>query len=102
MKRKVASRKFKRTCCICNRSFKKGDVYYSHRSVVTYGKLIDAHEFLRCAKCKYKNEKREDRFKEFIKNCHHPITEEVWSPIPGESHLLQPDHLECTICGKWL
>lgn len=104
MKRKIASRKLKRTCSQCNCGFEKGDVYYVDRRVLpTYDEIISL-EYTYCAKCKYRNNAHKSRFKRFIESesCKHPVREEVWSTIPGESHLLQPDHMECTVCGEWL
>lgn len=58
MKRKVASRKLKRTCVYCNKNFVKGDVYYLKRIVIKfYGKLA-ADEYLSCSRCKYENERK--------------------------------------------
>jgi hypothetical protein len=103
VKRKIASRKLKRTCNECNRSFIKGDVYYIRRKVFDdYGGLgIIAFEFLECPKCRYKKVKHAERFEKFKPNCHHPIFHEVWSYIPGE-YVMQPDHDECDVCGEWL
>ena len=59
MKRLVASRKLQRNCLYCNKSFKKGDVYYKHRVVTdeTYfaSKInLFTSEHLICARCEYK------------------------------------------------
>jgi len=101
MKRKVSSRKLKRLCIYCNCNFKKGDVYYKKREVGFEFDSMFSFEYLVCAKCKYKKEQRMSRFHNFTDKCHHPITEEVFSYIPGES-VMQPDHTECKICGKWV
>ncbi|EIJ79143.1 hypothetical protein PB1_16339 [Bacillus methanolicus PB1] len=103
MKRRVASRRLKRKCQTCGREFKKGDVYYKHREVIfdfDFAEII-AFEFIQCPKCKYKHDSHNDRFERFKSRCHHPITHEVWSYIPGEA-VMQPDHDECLICGKWV
>lgn len=100
MKRKIASRKLKRKCGCCNKGFKKGEVYYLHRKVVAIFGEVDAWEYLECPKCKYKNEEREKRFKEFRKTCKHPISDTVWSLIPGEDFAMEPDYEECLICGQ--
>jgi hypothetical protein len=103
MKKKVASRRLKRTCDQCKCKFKKGDVYYVDRRVF-FDEEIVSFEYTYCAKCNYRNKSHLTRFQRFIdsESCKHPITDEVWSPIPGDTHLLQPDHLECEICGKWI
>ncbi len=85
---------------MCNRSFKKGDIYYKHRTVIS-GYEILAYEYLECPKCRYKQESQEKRFNLFKTKCHHPIVSEEWSFIPGET-VMQPDHDECVICGEWL
>ncbi|MFB7302588.1 hypothetical protein [Heyndrickxia sporothermodurans] len=82
MKRKVASRKLKRTCCQCDQCFKKGDVYYLKRFVFSYGKYVSANENIYCPKCKYRNESSRKRYEAFKPICHHPVVNEVWSTIP--------------------
>lgn len=108
MKRKIASRKLKRTCIQCNCSFKKGDFYYVDRhfyeDIDHYGDVeIIAFDNVYCSRCNHKNEKHILRFNSFIhsEKCHHPIKEEIWTPIPGEA-VMQPDHTECRICGEYL
>jgi hypothetical protein len=106
MKIKIASRKLKRTCCSCCCSFKKGDTYYINRVVYAdyeshKGLDVITHEYLMCPKCKYKQEQHKTRFEQFKTKCHHPITDEKWSYIPGEA-VMQPDHDECLICGAWI
>ncbi|MFD2210701.1 hypothetical protein ACFSMW_13405 [Virgibacillus halophilus] len=102
MKREIASRKLKRKCGICSLGFKKGDVYYRQRKVYAANDEISAYEYTLCPRCKYKKSESLKRFIAFIEKCHHPITDEVWSTIPGESAVMQPDHVECMICGEWL
>jgi hypothetical protein len=106
MKRLIASRKLKRTCYSCDCGFKKGDVYYIKRFVYTdfechEGLDIIAYEYLVCPKCQYKQEHHKERLEQFKSKCHHPITDEKWSYIPGEV-VMQPDHDECLICGEWV
>jgi len=106
VKRKIASRKLKKTCANCNCSFTKGNVYYVKRKVFVIGGTFNkselfAYEVVICPKCKYKSKRHVERFESFKGKCHHPIVEEVWSTIPGEI-IMQPDHDECVICGKWL
>lgn len=101
MKRKIASRRLKRHCISCNKSFEKGDVYYLKRVVFEeFGEVI-AYEYLVCPKCKYKKEKHKNRFMVFLSNgkCKHPVTEEIWRTIPGEDYVKEPSHTECSICG---
>lgn len=100
MKRKIASRKLKRTCAFCNKNFKKGEVYYLHRNVIAIDEFIEAYEYLECPKCRYKSKERARRFKEFKKTCEHPISDTVWSLIPGEDVAMEPDYEECLICGQ--
>jgi hypothetical protein len=108
VKRLVASRKLQRNCLYCNKSFKKGDVYYKHRVVTdeTYfaSKInLFTSEHLICARCEYKKKEHVKRQEKFKKNCAHPkkFIQEIWSYIPGES-IMQPDHLECSLCGTIL
>lgn len=104
MKRKIASRKLKRTCTCCDKSFVKDDVYYLKRMVFKdyYEDEIIAYEYLTCARCKYENERSSERHKRFIESgkCHHPVTDEIWTTIAGEEHVKEPSHTECLICGK--
>lgn len=99
MKRKVTSRRLKRTCIYCDCNFNKGDVYYKKRQVYSDFEGVIATEFLVCPKCKYKQEQSKQRFYNFVDKCHHPIKTEVWDYIPGEC-VMQPDHTECVICGQ--
>lgn len=102
MKRKVASRKLKRTCIYCDKSFVKGNVYYLKRVVHQLFDEITAYEYIACPRCKYEQRRKEKRFKKFVTSgkCKHPKIEEVWSPMAGESHLLEPSHDECLVCGE--
>ena len=102
LKRKVASRKLKRTCIGCNKSFVKGDVHYVERKVFAeFGEII-AVEYVYCAKCKYHDENHVRRFKEFKKSgsCRHPVRDLVWQIIFGEDYAMEPSHEECLICGE--
>ena len=105
MKRLIATRKLKRTCEGCGKSFKKGEIYYKQRKIYFfedgYGSFkVLADEFLICPKCKYKKEQRLKRYKEFQKVCVHPerFIETEWSYIPGEC-VKEPDYDHCLLCG---
>lgn len=102
MKRKIASRKLKRHCICCNKSFLKGNIYYLKRVVFKEFGLVFAYEYLLCSRCKYENEHHNIRFKKFVEsgNCHHPITNEVWRVMDGEDYVKEPSHTECSICGE--
>jgi hypothetical protein len=103
MKRKIATRKLKRSCK-CGKTFKKGDVYYLERIVFAWGfenKHLFSNEHLHCAKCRYRQLEHERRFELFKPKCPHPIVHEVWSYIPGE-YVMQPDHDVCQVCGEWI
>lgn len=102
MKRKIASRKLKRTCLCCNQKFKKGNVYYLRRVVFKVLGEIVAYEYLTCARCKYYSEQQDERKKRFKDSgkCHHPITNVVWTTMLGEDYVKEPSHTECCICGK--
>lgn len=101
MKRKVAKRKLNRTCCQCGKGFCKGEVYYVKRTVFEDWGEILASEYTLCPRCKYKNQRRHERWCDFVDKgkCHHPIVEEVWRTMDGEPHLMEPSHDECKICG---
>lgn len=101
MKRKVAPRRLKRACNNCFCSFQKGDVYYQKRTVVVDDGEVFSFEKTHCAKCNYKLKQRASRFEAFKPKCHHPITEEIWTYIPGEA-VKEPHHTECLVCGGWL
>lgn len=86
MKRKVASRKLKRRCIYCEKSFIKGEVYYLKRTVFSEFGEVFADEYLVCPKCKLKEERHSERFKEFQKRCTHPekfqdTVYDYWSPL---------------------
>ncbi|RUL56484.1 hypothetical protein [Lysinibacillus antri] len=102
MKRKVASRRLNRTCICCNKSFVKGEIYYIERNVLKEFGEIFACEYLVCPRCKYENERKGERRKQFIESgkCHHPITDEIWKTIAGEDYVKEPSHTECCICGE--
>ncbi|GAA5417951.1 hypothetical protein Pryu01_03029 [Paraliobacillus ryukyuensis] len=100
MKRKIASRKLKRTCSYCNRPFNKSDIYYIDRKVVGIGSYVSACEFIECPKCHYDMKRSKERFKTFVKKCHHPIVDEVWHHIPGEA-VMEPCGKQCLICGDF-
>jgi len=104
MKRKIASRRLKRKCVCCGKTFVKGEVYYIDRKVFVCEDEVFAYEWLVCARCKYYEERGKERRKHFIESgrCHHPFKREVWTPIPGEEWRYEPHHRECTICGKWI
>ena len=101
MKRKIATRKLKRTCICCNKSFVKGDVYYLKRVVFKEFREIISYKYLVCPRCKYGNERKAERKKRFIESgkCHHPITDVVWVTMAGEDYVKEPSHTECLICG---
>lgn len=101
MKRLTAFRKLKRPCICCNRTFKKGEIYYLKRTVFEEDREVFANECLICPKCKYKQEQQVIRFKIFKPKCQHKIRYDVWSYIPGEA-VMEPNHTECLVCGKWL
>ncbi|GFN32414.1 hypothetical protein [Paenibacillus xylaniclasticus] len=102
MKKKVASRKLKRTCSCCNKAFSKGETYHIDRRVIKEFGEIFAFEYLICPKCKYKAEQSRHRFLAFISDgkCKHPITDIVWTTIAGEDYVKEPSHTECCICGE--
>lgn len=104
MKRKVASRRLKRTCICCNKNFIKGNVYYIDRTVYfdNYFDELIAYESLLCAKCKYFKEKQKERFIKFKDSnvCKHPLIDEIWSLIDGEDYVQEPSHTECQVCKK--
>lgn len=97
--RKIASRRLKRKCIHCDKGFKKGEVYYLHREVVSLEKGIWAYECLICAKCMYKEQRHVERLKVFQKKCEHPykFRNTTYSYIPGEA-VMQPDYDECMLC----
>jgi hypothetical protein len=102
MKRKIASRKLKRECLCCNKSFVKGEVYYLKRVVFKeFGEII-SYEYLVCPRCKYENERKGERHRQFVESgkCHHPITDTIWTTIAGEDFVKEPSHTECCICGE--
>lgn len=103
MKRLIASRQLQRKCIHCNCSFKKGDVLYKTRNVVSEDGDTFAQEYIECPKCLYKATERKKRFAAFVDRCTHPdgFVELVWSYIPGEA-VMQPDHDVCRLCKKWL
>lgn len=102
MKRKIASRKLKRTCICCNKSFIKNEVYYKKRVFFKEFGEIFTYEYLVCARCKYENERKGERLKRFIESgkCHHPITDTIWRTMAGEDYAKEPSHTECMICGN--
>lgn len=102
MKRKIASRKLKRTCICCDKSFIKGEVYYLKREVLEEIEGLIAYEYIICSKCKYKNERQKERYKKFIESgkCKHLIIDEVWIRMVGEDFIKEPSHTECSICGE--
>lgn len=101
MKRKVASRKLKRTCLFCNKGFRKGQVYYVDRNVFSFGDTVKAYEDLFCAKCIYKTEDQKERFFRFQKTCKHPkeFVHTEYDYIPGEA-VMEPSHTECYLCHQ--
>lgn len=103
MKKLIASRKLKRTCEHCGRGFIKGNVYYKIREVFTeeYDQYIAAFEYLKCPKCKWKEDRHKERYEIFQKNCPHPeeFAETEWSYIPGEC-VKEPDYDYCRLCGE--
>lgn len=102
MKRKIASRKLKRECDLCTKSFKKGEVYYRDRNVFEFMGEVMAFEYRICPKCKYKEEDRNRRWEKHKEKCEHPIIDTIWTVIPGEDVVKEPDHDECMICGQWV
>lgn len=102
MKRIIASRKLKRHCICCNKSFNKGEIYYLKRVVFKESGEIFSYEYLVCPRCKYENERKGERRKSFIESgkCHHPITDTIWTTIAGEDYVKEPSHTECCICGE--
>lgn len=102
IKKKIAKRKLKRKCIECEQGFIKGNIYYKERFVYDdpLGGLC-AFEYLWCPRCKLKKESQEMRFERFKSNCHHPIVDTQYSYISGEA-IMQPDHNECRLCGKWV
>jgi hypothetical protein len=101
VKRKIASRKLKRRCLYCDKSFIKGEVYYLRRIVIAEFGEVFADEYLVCPRCKYYNERKGERYKRFVESgkCHHPITDLIWTTIPGE-YVKEPSHTECLVCGN--
>ncbi|MEK5070526.1 hypothetical protein [Sporosarcina sp. FSL K6-1508] len=101
MKRKIASRKLKRTCIYCNKSFARGEVYYLKRLVFKFMGELAADEYISCSRCKYENERKGERHKRFVESgkCHHPITDTVWTTMAGEDYVKEPSHTECCVCG---
>ena len=101
MKRKIASRKLKRTCIRCNKSFVKSNVYYLKRTVFNFLEEIVVHEYILCPRCKYESERKKDRYENFVESgkCHHPIREMVYTTMAGEDYVQEPSHTECCICG---
>ena len=86
MKRLIASRKLKRTCTCCNRSFRRGEVYYKQRHVWEEDGEIYASEYLICPRCKYEIEQSTKRFEDYKLLCTHPdwAIETKYRYIPGE------------------
>ncbi|MTI83473.1 MAG: hypothetical protein FH756_06095 [Firmicutes bacterium] len=100
MKRLIAKRKLKRKCDYCNRSFKKGDVYYKERTVIVWDEITGVDVYI-CPRCKYEEERREKRFARFKESCKHPeeFREMQYSYIPGEA-VKEPSHEGCRLCGQ--
>jgi len=103
IKKKIATRKLKKKCIYCNKSFLKGEVYYKQREIYTDystkgSDIVIASEYLICPKCKYKNGRHKERFDKFKYNCNHPIWETVWDYIPGEC-IKEPQYDVCVLCG---
>lgn len=72
MKRLIAKYKIRRTCSRCNKQFKKGDIYYKIRNIitdfddiVTHKTYVFAWNDYFCPKCKYKIEQHNKREKEW-------------------------------------
>jgi len=101
MKRLIASRKLKKTCFKCDKSFKKGDVYYIDRRIVYDEDDVCAYEDLICPKCKYKAEQHNMRIAQFKLHCKHPreFTEMVYEYIPGEC-VKAPAYEYCRLCEQ--
>jgi hypothetical protein len=102
MKRLVASRKLKRTCIYCNRSFIRGDVYYKVREVYDIDECgIVACEYLICPRCHYHDNEQRRRYKAFKEKCSHPenFRRTKYRYIPGEC-VQEPDYDYCDLCGK--
>jgi len=101
MKRTFAKIKLKRTCVYCDKSFKKGDVYYKKRYVFTEDGKVHGIEHLICPKCKYLIDNHKERFEKFKKHCSHPLTEDIWTYISGEC-IMEPYGSKCLACGEWV
>lgn len=100
MKRKIALKNLKRTCVVCNRNFKKGEVYYIKRVVFNDDGLY-AQEYLQCPKCLHKEKERMKRFEKFKITCNHSIINDVWGFIAGEC-VKEPKYSQCALCRKIL
>lgn len=102
MKRRVASRKLIRKCIYCNKGFYKGDVYYINRKVAHFNGELYADEWLICARCKYYQEDKAERYKKFVESetCRHPVTSMIYTTIAGEDYVQEPSHEECDVCGR--
>lgn len=68
--------------------------YCNKRFITKQG--AKTHEEQYCFKSPIVRKKRIDE----IDNCNHQF-ETVYSAMPGEPHLQQPDHDECIHCGVW-
>jgi len=62
---------------------------------------IMAFEYLLCPRCKWKEDRHKELYKEFQKKCTHPekFAETEWSYIPGEC-VKEPDYDYCRLCGE--
>ena len=106
-KKMIVKRRLKHKCDYCNKSFKKGDVYYKERQVFTDfidGKVnVTAYSNFKCPKCKYKDEDHMKRFNKFKTKCNHPeeFIDTIWGYIPGEC-VKEPQCEHCKLCGKIL
>ncbi|WP_028547212.1 hypothetical protein [Paenibacillus taiwanensis] len=108
MKRKIASRKLKRSCDCCGCSFEKGETYYHKRNVMHFydgrDEIIIGVNKTKCPKCHYRQQDSERRYEQFRQTCQHKKIEfirEVWDYIPGEA-VMEPQYDVCHLCGNTL
>jgi len=98
--KRVKTRKVHR-CIECQKDIPVGSIAYRLKTFYSYDDATGSYCFYECPRCHYRRTEHEKRLEAFKPYCHHPITFDVWSYIPGEC-VMQPDHYECLICGAWV
>jgi len=98
--RRVKTRK-EHICSYCQKMIPVKSIAYREKVFEIEDDSVYSEHWYSCSRCKYKSDQHNKRLAAFKPHCHHPARVDQYSYIPGEC-VMQPDHIECLVCGAHL